>query len=75
LCYWSFRWQLPPSPWGAAVLAEAALLNPDTQTIAEAADPIPPEETEKIAETTVTAVPTCLYQTHVQNQGWRQTAP
>lgn len=53
------------------VLAEAALLNPDTQTTAGAADPIPPAETEKIAEATVTAVPTCLYQTHVQNQGWQ----
>lgn len=57
-------------PFG--VLAEEAPLNPDTQTTGGAAELVPPAEAEKTAETTVLSDPTCLYQTHIQNQGWQE---
>jgi uncharacterized protein YjdB len=52
------------------VLAETPL-NSETQTTDRAADQVPVAETVKIADTSVSAAQTCVYQTHVQNQGWQ----
>lgn len=54
------------------VVAEEVPLNPDTLSTSGAADPVPQSEAIKTAETTVASVPTCLYQTHIQNQGWQE---